>query len=269
MRTTSWSEKNLAIREAEQAEVGVRLDGLPRDAHATDLDSGYVYLLLEGASGDLLEEQRRFLAIVNENCGRLLVLITDLLDLSRMRAGRLQVDPGRCRSWRGDPRRGRCAPSAGRLEVTVARARPAGRSARPSGPDRDRVTQIVTNLVSNAHKYTPDVGHIWITARAVDEAVEIAVRDDGLGLSPEEQTRLFSRFFQVHERDRPALHEAGLGLAITQQLVTLHGGQIRVERARPGVDLQRHLPTAASDASRSAPSDDALKSAPRASAPRA
>ncbi|HZO28461.1 MAG TPA: sensor histidine kinase [Chloroflexota bacterium] len=262
-------QKNLAIQEANR----LKSEFVSMVSHEmrTPLTSiqGYVYLLLEGTSGDLLEEQRRFLTIVNENSERLLVLITDLLDLSRMEAGRLSlnlvaVDPGEVIRDVADALRPLIDSKSQSLELDLPDDLPA------VWADPDRATQIVTNLVSNAHKYTPDGGHIWITARAADEAVEIAVRDDGLGLSQAEQTQLFSRFFRAQSAIVQRSTGTGLGLAITQQLVSLHGGQIRVESVPgQGSTFSVTLPTAPSDSYRSAPSDDlSLCRAPEGAGPR-
>jgi signal transduction histidine kinase len=122
--------------------------------------------------------------------------------------------------------------------------------------DRVRAIQIVTNLVSNAHKYTPDGGHIWVSARAAaDDAVEISVRDDGLGLSEAEQAQVFSRFFRAESAAVQQTSGTGLGLAITQSLVTMQGGQIRVESARgQGSIFSFTLPTAPRERVRPAPS---------------
>src|SRR5262249_54652729 len=157
------------------------------------------------------EEQRQFLSIVNQSSGRLLALITDLLDLSRMEAGRLElhlsaVDPAESIRRVAEALR----PLVESKSQSVALDLPDGLPA--IWADRDRADQIVTNLLSNAHKYTPEGGHIWISARATDEAVEVAVRDDGLGLSAEEQAQLFSRFFRAQNAVVQQTSGTGLGL---------------------------------------------------------
>jgi signal transduction histidine kinase len=215
---------------------------------------GYVYLLLEGASGELLEEQRRFLTIVNDSSGRLLTLIADLLDLSRMEAGHLElhpetVDVGDVIREVADAHRPLIDARAQSLALEIPRGLP------PVWADRVRAVQIVTNLVSNAHKYTPDGGHIWVSARAAGDAVEVAVRDDGPGLSEAEQAQVFSRFFRAQSAAVQQTSGTGLGLAITQSLVTMQGGQIRVESVRgQGSTFSFTLPTAPSEPSHSAPS---------------
>jgi len=94
--------------------------------------------------------------------------------------------------------------------------------------DPERLTQILLNLLSNAHKYTPPGGCITVATRAEGVGVRIAVQDTGIGLSAEEQQQLFSKFFRAQH---PLAREAGgtgLGLTITRALVALHGGTIAV-----------------------------------------
>ena len=99
--------------------------------------------------------------------------------------------------------------------------------------DQDRVTQILTNLISNAHKYTLAEGNITVAARQDDGFVRVDVSDTGIGLSPEDQAQLFTKFFRAHERSPQAGGGTGLGLVICRLLVELHGGRITVSSA-PG-----------------------------------
>jgi signal transduction histidine kinase len=99
--------------------------------------------------------------------------------------------------------------------------------------DADRITQILTNLIANAHKYTLVEGSIMVAARRNDGFVRVEVSDNGIGLSPEEQAQLFTKFFRAQDRSAQAVGGTGLGLVITRLLVELHGGQITVSSA-PG-----------------------------------
>src|SRR4029434_2920239 len=94
--------------------------------------------------------------------------------------------------------------------------------------DEDRVTQILTNLISNAHKYTLVDGSITVAARPDDGFVRVDVSDTGIGLSPEDQAQLFTRFFRAHERSPQAGGGTGLGLVISRLLVELDGGRVPV-----------------------------------------
>jgi signal transduction histidine kinase len=95
--------------------------------------------------------------------------------------------------------------------------------------DERKVKQILLNLLSNAVKFTPDGGRVHVSAAAVNGAVEVSVRDTGIGIAPEDQAAVFEEFKQV---GRDALRRAegtGLGLTLTKRLVELHGGEIRLE----------------------------------------
>jgi signal transduction histidine kinase len=92
--------------------------------------------------------------------------------------------------------------------------------------DENRLTQIINNLVTNALKYTPPEGHITIRAEKRDNFVQVAVEDDGLGISPENQAQVFARFFRVRTPETDSIEGTGLGLAIVKSLVEAHGGQV-------------------------------------------
>src|SRR4029434_2378876 len=117
-----------------------------------------------------------------------------------------------------------------RLRLDLGEALPA------VGADADRVTQILTNVISNAHKYTLVEGSITVAARRDDGFVRVDVSDTGIGLSPEDQAQLFTKFFTAHHRSPQAGGGTGLGLVITRSLVELHGGGSAAStRPGPGV----------------------------------
>ena len=99
--------------------------------------------------------------------------------------------------------------------------------------DAERIRRILINLLSNAHKYTPHAGHIWVTARRLEGWVQIDVRDNGIGLSADEQAQVFNKFFRAQQPATQEVGGTGLGLAITRLLVEMHGGHISVVSA-PG-----------------------------------
>jgi signal transduction histidine kinase len=100
--------------------------------------------------------------------------------------------------------------------------------------DPKRALQVLVNLLSNAHKYSPDGGEVRVSARALDEAVEICVSDQGLGLTPDVLPQLFEKFFRVDDPERWAIRGTGLGLAICREIVEAHGGRIWAESDGPG-----------------------------------
>jgi signal transduction histidine kinase len=192
--------------------------------------TGYVELLLEGQGGMLTEAQRESLGIVQRNAEWLVKLIDDLLDMSRIEAGRVELkhmtlDLVHLIQGVASSLRPQLEAKGQRLTLNLDRALPA-----ISG-DADRVTQILTNLLSNAHKYTPAGGSITITVRGEEGRVRVSVQDTGIGLSLDDQARLFTMFFRAQHRATEGVGGTGLGLAISRALVELHGGEITVTSA--------------------------------------
>jgi signal transduction histidine kinase len=223
-------QQNLAIQEANR----LKTEFVSMVSHElrTPLTSiqGYAELLLEDKQ--IAGEERESLTIVKNNADRLLGLINDLLDLSRMEAGRLDLHRARLDlAWLIPEIAGSLRPlieaKRQRLRLDLGEALPA------VWADQDRVTQILTNLISNAHKYTLKEGSITVAARQDDGFVRVDVSDTGIGLSPEDQARLFTKFFRARDRSPEAGGGTGLGLVITRLLVELHGGRITVSSA-PG-----------------------------------
>ncbi len=188
---------------------------------------GYVDLLQSGATGEVSPEQREFLDIIKTNTDRLVKLINDLLDLSRIDAGRLDlhlqaVDITLLARQVVNTLRPLINDKQQHVTLDLAPNTP------PVWADNDRVVQILTNLISNAHKYTPSGGTIAITIRPVNDHVRVDVQDNGIGISPEDQPHLFSRFFRAKNRVTQQSPGTGLGLAITRSLVEMQGGEIFV-----------------------------------------
>ena len=223
-------QQNLAIQEANRLKT--EFVSIVSHELRTPLTSiqGYAELLLEDER--IAGEERESLTIVKKNADRLLGLINDLLDLSRMEAGRLDLhrtslDLARLIPEVAGSLRPLIEAKRQRLKLDLGEALPA------VWADQDRVTQILTNLISNAHKYTLVEGSITVAARRDDGFVRVDVSDTGIGLSPEDQAQLFTKFFRAHDRSPQAGGGTGLGLVITRLLVELHGGRITVSSA-PG-----------------------------------
>src|SRR5215467_337760 len=223
-------QQNLAILEANR----LKTEFVSMVSHElrTPLTSiqGYAELLLEDERMD--DEVRESLTIVKKNADRLLVMINDLLDLSRIEAGRVDLhctslDLTCLISEVARSLRPLIEAKRQRLRLDLGDALPA------VWADADRVTQILTNLISNAHKYTPVEGSITVAARRDDGFVRVDVSDSGIGLSPEDQAQLFTKFFRADDRSGQAGRGTGLGLVITRLLVELHGGRITLSSA-PG-----------------------------------
>jgi signal transduction histidine kinase len=194
--------------------------------------AGYLDLLLEDEGREGAEAREAYLQIVKRNADRLLALINDLLDIARLEAGKLELKrvpldlKGLIQEVSGALRH-QIEAKGQHLHLDLAAPLPVVTG------DPERLTQILLNLVSNAHKYTPPGGSITVATRAEGAGVCIAVQDTGIGLSSEEQQQLFTKFFRAQH---PLVREAagtGLGLAIARALVDLHGGTLTVVSA-PG-----------------------------------
>jgi PAS domain S-box-containing protein len=188
---------------------------------------GYVDILLMGAAGALNENQLHFLDIVRTNTERLSVLVNDLLDISRIEAGRisLSLQSVDLREMAND--------------VIVDITRRSQEENKPmtftlDAPDElplvngdiERVRQILGNLVDNGYHYTPENGHITIHMQPADGSVQIDVEDDGIGVDSVDADRIFERFFRGEDPLVLATPGTGLGLAIVKQLVMMHKGRI-------------------------------------------
>jgi signal transduction histidine kinase len=157
---------------------------------------------------------------------RLTQIVDDLLDLSRIEAGRITIDPVPV-----DPRDVveralapfEAGPDGARLAREYADNLPLIQA------DSAKLGQVLTNLLSNAIKYSPDGGPIIVRIGRAGQSVRFSVVDQGLGIPAEELRRLFERFYRIQESDRGGIRGTGLGLYISKQLVELHEGRIWAE----------------------------------------
>jgi PAS domain S-box-containing protein len=199
---------------------------------------GYIDLILEGDAGELTEEQRDYLKIVEVNTDRLVALVNDLLDISRIEAGKidLEVKPFAIEEVIQDvvAVHRKQIDSRG-LSLTV--------SLPPRLPwvkaDKARITQVLNNLISNAYKYTFS-GGITVSAIPDGEYLEVTVSDTGVGISKEDLKKLFTKFFRVKNPATRETSGTGLGLAITKSIIEKHEGEIWVE-SRPGKGSAFHF----------------------------
>src|SRR5262249_41901327 len=189
---------------------------------------GFTDLLLDGDAGELNDEQQEYLNIVKSNVDRLVALINDLLDISRIESGRIKLDvtPLDVAAIVGSVVTMMRTLLDGKNQTLTAELPPDLRLARG---DHDRVVQVITNPDSNAHKYTPGGGSIRISAENADGMVRIAVTDNGMGIPAEDVPKLFARFFRVDSSITRVIGGTGLGLSIVKSLVELQGGTVSVE----------------------------------------
>ena len=204
---------------------------------------GYLETLLDGA----LEEPqhaRKFLEIVFRHTERLGRLTDDLTDLSNIELGRisLRIEPTDLTEVT-ESALAIIQPRAGSGRVTVKVSLPADMPEVLA--DRDRLAQILINLVDNAVKYTPGGGRVWVEAQRLPSGmVEVAVRDTGVGVPKADLPRLTERFYRVDKARSRELGGTGLGLAIVKHLVLAHGGDLGIESELwKGTTVRFTLPT--------------------------
>ncbi|MBI5960443.1 MAG: GAF domain-containing protein [Chloroflexi bacterium] len=186
---------------------------------------GYVELIQ--MTNPLNEHGQEYLQRVRGAANHMRQLIDDLLDMARIESG-ITLRYSRVKLLElvnvlADQFQPQLTEKAMSLEVQV----PSDLPIIPA--DEGRLKQILTNLISNAIKYTPPEGHVWVRAEPSGQAAKIAVQDDGLGISPEDQAHIFTRFYRVRTPETESIDGTGLGLSIVKSLVERHGGQIGLE----------------------------------------
>jgi PAS domain S-box-containing protein len=190
---------------------------------------GYTDLLLTGQTGEINDLQKEFLGIVQVSASRLGNLINDILDISRIESGRLElkmepVDYGRIVT---DVLR-LMKPAADEKDISIDASFPENIPLVKG--DADKITQILTNLLSNGIKYTPVGGWVKVYLDVTPgECITTCVQDSGIGISPADQKRLFQKFFRADNSLTREAGGTGLGLAIVKTMIELLGGTIWLE----------------------------------------
>lgn len=192
---------------------------------------GFTELLAEELEGPLNEKQKRFLGHVHRDSVHLLELINDVLDLSKIESGRLELEIGVVDAEQ-------LVSDTVESILPMAKAKNISVASRVEGPslvmaDRVRLREIFLNLLSNAVKFTPNGGAVTIESRPEERMVRFLVRDSGIGIALEDQAVVFDKFRQVSATTKGVREGTGLGLAIVKQLAELHGGTVALESA-PG-----------------------------------
>jgi len=192
---------------------------------------GYADLIKQETVGPVTDQQMKFLDTIRSNVDRMANLVSDIADISRIETGRLKIDVA-------------AIPIADYIHEIASGFRPQFDAKKQSVKfliedglpmvfaDRNRLAQILTNLLSNANKYTPEGGIISITASPSNDFIRTEICDTGIGLNDEDQAKLFTQFFRSEE---PAVRNEigwGLGLHVTHRLVKLMGGEIGVQSER-------------------------------------
>jgi signal transduction histidine kinase len=257
--TRELEARNRRLREdAAERELLLELDRLKDEfislvSHElrTPLTSirGYVELLQE--DGRLDDEQLRYLGVVDRNSARLLDLVSDLLFLAQVDAGKLTFE---LRPVELDVLVAECVeasqPTASARSIELVASTTSLPC--PVQGDPTRLAQVLDNLISNALKFTPAGGRVEVRLGPAEGAAVIEVEDTGLGLAADEQAQLFQRFFRSSRASENAIPGTGLGLAIAKTIVERHGGRIGLESALDvGTTVRVELPLSLSELGRS------------------
>jgi len=188
---------------------------------------GFSEVLAQGMFGGINDKQTEYLHDILESGRHLLSLINDILDLSKIEAGRMDLELSEFD-----------LPQAIQNALTLVRERALRRGialhhviddqVADIRADERKIKQVLLNLLSNAIKFTPEGGRIEVRAAPADGLVEVSVTDTGIGIAPEDLEAVFEEFRQVGTADRKA-EGTGLGLALSRKFVELHGGRISVK----------------------------------------
>lgn len=189
---------------------------------------GYSDLMLGGATGQLNENQINFLTTIRNNVNRMATLVSDLTEISRIESGNLRIEPRAVPVWDVIDEvvtltKTQITEKNQTITVDIPEQLP------KSWCDRGRFAQVVTNLISNANKYSPEGAHIVVQALRVDGMIQLKVQDNGYGMTPEDQALLFNKFFRSGDEKVREAPGTGLGMSITKNLIELQGGRIWFE----------------------------------------
>jgi signal transduction histidine kinase len=189
--------------------------------------------MLDGVTGTLTDKQSRYISGIKDSSERLARLINDLLDLSVIESGRVRLEPSRFSL-------SDLVQQVGNTMTAVAAAKPVALELSVADgnytawADRDRINQVLTNLIGNAIKFTPQGGKISVDLGPAtdDEWITVSVSDTGPGIPEDERARIFDEFYQIGRPGEEKIKGVGLGLAISKKLVEMNGGKISVESNR-------------------------------------
>jgi CheY-like chemotaxis protein len=250
------------IAERKRAEEGLRQAARRKDEFLATLAhelrnplaplTSAIHLI--AAAPEQTEQVRKLVGMMSQQLEQLTRLINDLVDVSRVTGGKLHLQ---------------CGPTslAEFIQAAIDQSRPVIDASQHTfhvalpeeaitiHGDKGRLAQIVSNLLINAAKYTPPAGHIHLTAHRDEDNVLIAVRDNGIGIAPEMQARIFDLFAQADHSTARSQGGLGIGLSIVKTLVELHGGSIHAISEGPGrgSEFTVRLPIAGPTPTASAP----------------
>ena len=194
---------------------------------------GFVSFILDGKAGAINDRQRNSLARVQRQSKRLAALINDLLDISRIESGRIQMDQEpipllEIVTQRIEEIRPQADEKSIRLALTAPESVP-----KVLG-DEARMGQVFTNLIGNAIKFTPENGEVNVKVEADGNLLHVEVIDTGPGIPPEERQKIFDKFYQLSDISTRQQGGSGLGLSISKSIVEAHGGKLWIDDGNQG-----------------------------------
>lgn len=203
-----------------------------------------LFLILEKSAGEVSPTQEEFLTIATKNLKRLSLLINDLLDLSKLEAGKLEFRPQLSSIEKIIDESIEALNNWARTKSVIIKKK-ITLGVPPVNVDANRIIQVLNNLIGNAIKFTPQGGTICIEVKHANEnsKIQVSVEDTGLGIAKESLEKIFDKFFQASERVASDISGTGIGLSISKEIVTLHGGRIWAEsEAGQGAKFKFTLP---------------------------
>lgn len=185
-------------------------------------------LMRDGVGGDITEKQKRLLTIISEQSNRLIELVNSLLDLSKIEAGMVSLN------FENSDIKSLIAKSVAEMEpLALSKEISLKIDIIDELPnikiDKERIHQVLLNLISNAVKFTPAGGDVTVTAQKIGQEVQVSVRDTGAGIPEENLNAIFEKFKQTNTTGYNTIKGTGLGLAIVKHIIIAHGGRVWAE----------------------------------------
>jgi signal transduction histidine kinase len=228
IETIEYIQKLKELNELKNKFLGIAAHDLRNPINAI---YGFSELILDGLAGPLNEEQKEYLGIINKASEDMLNLVNDLLDVSVIESGKLEIKRRRASLYQL---------VRDQLKVHKLHAEQKNITIVPNLEqvpdalfDPERMTQVINNLLSNAIKFSPSGEVVIVSLTQEDSAIVFKVKDNGPGISPEDQEKLFGEFQRLSAKPTAGEKSTGLGLAIVKKIVEAHGGQIGVSSS-PG-----------------------------------
>ena len=224
--------KNATLYEAIQAANKAKSDFISLVAHELRVPmtsiKGYTDLMNAGLAGPLSDQQKQFLEVIRRNLTRMTSLISDLSDINHIESGRMKFDLQAFDLREvvadvSDSLRERIGNRQQTLHIEIEDELPLIYA------DSTRIAQVLSNLMSNAHKYTPEGGEIVVRAWPNGRTAIVSIQDNGYGISEEDQQKLFTQFFRAEDKEVREQPGWGLGLSIVRRMVEAQDGEISFE----------------------------------------